>query len=62
MELIGHAESAYFKTVGLVLQSFFNGMQPKMAIETGRRGLEHDVRPTAEELEKLFKTVESGGA
>jgi chemotaxis protein MotA len=62
MELIGHAETAYFKTVGLVLQSFFNGMQPKMAIETGRRGLEHDVRPTAEELEKLFKAVESGGS
>jgi hypothetical protein len=36
-------------------------MQPKMAIETGRRGLEHDVRPSSEELEKMFKTVETGG-
>jgi hypothetical protein len=62
MELIGHAESAYFKTIGVILQGFFNGMQPKMAIESGRRGLENDVRPSGEQLEKLFKSVESGGA
>jgi len=62
MEIIGHAETAYYKTIGVVLQNFFNGMQPKMAIETGRRGLEQDVRPSIEQLEKLFKTVESGGA
>ncbi len=61
MELIGHSESAYFKTIGCILQGFFNGMQPKMAIETGRRGLGSDVRPSADELEKLFKAVESGG-
>ena len=62
MELIGHAESAYFKTIGVILQGFYNGMQPKMAIESGRRGLENDVRPSGEQLEKLFKSVESGGA
>jgi chemotaxis protein MotA len=62
MTSISHSESAYFRTIAVVLQAFFNGMQPKMAIETGRRGLESDVRPTAEELEKLFKTVDSGGA
>jgi len=61
MEIIGHAESCYFKTIGTILQNFFNGMQPKMAIETGRRGLEHDVRPSSEELEKMFKSVETGG-
>ena len=59
---IGHSEAAYFRTIACVLQSFFNGMQPKMAIETGRRGLESDVRPSAEEVEKLFKTVDSAGA
>lgn len=62
MNYIGHAEGTYFRTVACILQGFFNGMQPKMAIETGRRGLGHDVRPTSEELEKLFKTVDSGGA
>ncbi|HUP79596.1 MAG TPA: flagellar motor stator protein MotA [Pirellula sp.] len=59
---IGHSEAAYFRTIACVLQSFFNGMQPKMAIETGRRGLESDVRPSAEEVEKLLKTVDSAGA
>ena len=62
MASIGHSESAYFRTIACVLQGFFNGMQPKMAIETGRRGLESDVRPSAEEVEKLFKTVDSAGA
>ena len=62
MGSIGHSEGAYFRTIAVVLQSFFNGMQPKMAIETGRRGLESDVRPSGEEIEKLFKTVDSGGA
>ncbi|XZE20274.1 flagellar motor stator protein MotA [Pirellulaceae bacterium SH449] len=61
MNLIGHSEGNYFKTIACVLQGFFNGMQPKMAIETGRRGLSHDVRPTTEEMEALFKAVDSGG-
>jgi chemotaxis protein MotA len=61
MELIGHEESGYFRTLACVLQGFFNGMQPKMAIETGRRGLSHDLRPTGEEMEALFKAVDSGG-
>ena len=62
MASIGHSESAYFRTIACVLQGFFNGMQPKMAIETGRRGLESDVRPSVEEVEKLFKTVDTAGA
>lgn len=62
MHFIGGCEGNYFKTVACILQGFFNGMQPKMAIETGRRGLSHDVRPTSEDLEKLFKAVDSGGS
>jgi chemotaxis protein MotA len=62
MNYMGHCEAAYFRTIACVLQGFFNGMQPKMAIETGRRGLSHDVRPSTEETEALFKAVDSGGA
>ncbi len=62
MELIGHEEGTYFKTVASIVQGFFNGMQPKMAIETGRRGLGADLRPTPEEMEVLFKSVDSKGA
>jgi len=61
MNLIGHSESSYFKTIACVLQGFFNGMQPKMAIETGRRGLSSELRPSNEEMEALFKAVDSGG-
>ncbi|MEQ1828068.1 MAG: flagellar motor stator protein MotA [Pirellula sp.] len=62
MNFIGHCEGSYFRTVACILQGFFNGMQPKMAIETGRRGVSHDVRPSSDDLEKLFKAVDSGGA
>lgn len=61
MELISHEESAYFRTIASVVQGFFNGMQPKMAVETGRRGLAKDLRPSAEEMDVLFKTVDTGG-
>jgi chemotaxis protein MotA len=60
-KMIGHSESSYFKTIACVLQGFFNGMQPKMAIETGRRGLSSELRPSNEEMEALFKAVDSGG-
>ena len=61
MEVLGHSESAYFRTLSTVMQGFFNGMQPKMAIETGRRGLSRTVRPEAETMEKLMKAIDTGG-
>lgn len=60
MEVLGHAEGAYFKTIATVLQGFFGGLQPKMALETGRRGLGSDVRPDQETMEKLYKAVDTG--
>jgi len=61
MEVLGHSESAYFRTLSTVMQGFFSGMQPKMAIETGRRGLSRTVRPEAETMEKLMKAIDTGG-
>ncbi len=60
MEVLGHAEGTYFRTLSSVMQGFFGGMQPKMAIETGRRSLGRDVRPDAETLEKLLKAIDTG--
>jgi chemotaxis protein MotA len=62
MEVIGEAEGCYFKTLSSIMQGYFNGMQPKMAVETGRRGLPRDLRPSNEEMEGLFKQVDSSGA
>lgn len=62
MELISHEESAYFRTISSIIQGFFNGMQPKMAVETGRRGISKDLRPSSDEMDALFKSVDSGGA
>jgi chemotaxis protein MotA len=62
MDVLGHAEGLYFRTLSSVMQGFFNGMQPKMAIETGRRGLGHDVRPDQETMEKLLKAIDTGGS
>ena len=62
MEVLGHAESLYFRTLAAVMQGFFSGMQPKMAIESGRRGLGRDVRPEQEAMEKLLKAIDTGNA
>jgi chemotaxis protein MotA len=62
MDSLGHEEGLYFKTLASVMQGFFGGMQPKMAIETGRRGLGHDVRPDQETMEKLLKAIDTGSA
>jgi chemotaxis protein MotA len=60
MDVLGHSEGLYFKTISTVLQGFFNGLQPKMALETGRRGLGQDVRPEQDKMEQLYKAVDTG--
>jgi chemotaxis protein MotA len=62
MDSLGHEEGLYFRTLASVMQGFFGGMQPKMAIETGRRGLGHDVRPDQDTMEKLLKAIDTGSA
>ncbi len=62
MESMGEEEGCYFRTVSAIMQGYFGGMQPKMAVESGRRGLPRNLRPTSEEMEALFKQVDSAGA
>ena len=58
MEFIGLAELSYFRAAGKALQEFVNDLPPKVAIELARRGLSSEVRPTQEELEAKFKTLD----
>jgi chemotaxis protein MotA len=57
MEFIGEAELAYSKCIASSVVGFANGMAPIMAVEMARRGLESDMRPSADELEKMLKSI-----
>ena len=55
MTFVGSSELAFFRTIGNAVVGFANGMAPIMAIEVARRGLTSDVKPEAEEMEKMLK-------
>ena len=55
MEFIGEAEMAYSKCIASSVVGFANGMAPIMAVEMARRGLESDMRPSSDDLEKMLK-------
>jgi len=55
MTLTGASELAYFRTIAVAVVGFANGMAPIMAIEVARRSLTSDVKPTADDLEKMLK-------
>jgi chemotaxis protein MotA len=57
MEFVGEAEMAYSRCIAASVVGFANGMAPIMAVEMARRGLESDMRPSADELEALLKGV-----
>lgn len=61
MEFVGAAEMDYTKCIVACVTGFAGGMAPVTAVELGRRGLGTDMRPTAEELEKMFKALKPAG-
>ncbi len=61
MEFIGTAELDYTKCIVACVTGFAGGMAPVTAVELGRRGLATDMRPTADELEKMFKALKPAG-
>jgi chemotaxis protein MotA len=62
MEFIGSAQMDYARCIVSSVVGFANGMAPVMAVEVARRGLSHDVKPTAEELEAMLKALGSAAA
>lgn len=62
MEFLGTARIGYFRCISVCVVSFAGGMAPVTAIEVGRRGLPEDVRPGADELERLLKAAASAPA
>jgi chemotaxis protein MotA len=61
MEFAGAAEIAFTRCIAACVVAFANGMAPIMAVEVGRRGLASDLRPTAEDLEKMLKSLNTSG-
>ena len=57
MEFVSTAEHSYLRCIALSVVGFANGMAPIMAIEVARRGLSSDVKPSAEELEAMTKSL-----
>lgn len=53
----GQLEIGYYRTLAKALSGFATGMAPMMLLEVARRGLPGDVKPTAEELETMLKSV-----
>ncbi len=61
MEFIGHAESAYLKTIVAAISGFVNDLPPKVALESARRNVGSEFRPTRTVMEGWFAAVDKGG-
>ncbi|MDR3378670.1 MAG: flagellar motor stator protein MotA [Verrucomicrobiae bacterium] len=59
MEFIGESELDFTRCIAACVTGFANGMAPVTAVELGRRGLSREFRPTADELEQMFKAMKS---
>lgn len=57
MEFIGMAELTYLRCIAASVIGFANGMSPIMAVEVARRGLGSEVKPSAEDLENMLKSI-----
>jgi chemotaxis protein MotA len=60
MEFVGESELDFTRCIAACVTGFANGMAPVTAVELGRRGLSREFRPSAEELEQMFKAMKSG--
>ncbi|HEX3719088.1 MAG TPA: flagellar motor stator protein MotA [Verrucomicrobiae bacterium] len=62
MEFINVAELAFVRCIAASVISFANGMSPIMAVEVARRGLYSDVKPSADGLETMLKSLNQTAA
>lgn len=59
MEFMGAAELDYTRCIAACVTGFAGGMAPVTAVELGRRGLSSELRPSAEEMEEMFKSLKT---
>jgi chemotaxis protein MotA len=59
LEFISSAEMSYTRCIAACVIGFAGGMAPVTAVELGRRGLSSELRPSAEEMETMFKSLKN---
>ena len=60
MEFINQAQMDYIRCIAASVTGFAGGMSPIMAVEVARRGLGSEVKPSADGLEAMLKSLNSG--
>jgi chemotaxis protein MotA len=59
LEFNSTAEMDYTRCIAACVIGFAGGMAPVTAVELGRRGLSSELRPSAEEMEAMFKSLKN---
>jgi chemotaxis protein MotA len=59
LEFISTARLDFTRCIASCVTGFANGMAPVTAVELGRRGLSSELRPSAEEMEQMLKSLKS---
>jgi chemotaxis protein MotA len=59
LEFNSTAEMDYTRCIASCVTGFASGMAPVTAVELGRRGLSSELRPSAEEMEAMFKSLKN---
>jgi chemotaxis protein MotA len=59
LQFIKAAELDYTKCIAACVTGFAGGMAPITAVELGRRGLSSELRPSADEMETLLKSLKN---
>jgi chemotaxis protein MotA len=59
LQFIKAAELDYTKCIAACVTGFAGGMAPITAVELGRRGLSSELRPSADEMETMLKSIKT---
>ncbi|HEY1790741.1 MAG TPA: flagellar motor stator protein MotA [Verrucomicrobiae bacterium] len=59
LEFVTSAELEYIRCIAACVMGYAGGMAPVTAVELGRRGLSSDLRPSADEMEEMFKSLKT---
>jgi chemotaxis protein MotA len=59
LEFISAAQMDYTRCIAACVTGFAGGMAPVTAVELGRRGLSSELRPSADEMEAMFKSLKN---